>query len=272
MRLAHVAGSLAGVWQKWERARLHYRTLAAQIDSNNYPITAKAHGDGLEYVFHLGEIEPFDPLPWALGAGDCLFNLRAALDHLVYQLHVRRYGGRDVPPGAAKDSAFPILDQPHVDRKGQPIPTCKWPKIKRLGFPIRRAIEFLQPYKTRNDKFHRVRRRLLDLDYLNNIDKHRHLHVVELPITEMLAPRFPPQYGFRFEPFWVPLKTDAKVCRWTFSTPPPDIARHVQMQNYVVAEVTLDERGSRFKLLPYLQDLSDAVETVIKRFELFLPS
>jgi len=42
---------------------------------------------------------------------------------------------------------------------------------------IRRAIEWLQPYNTRNDRYRELRPALADIHDLNNIDKHRQLHL-----------------------------------------------------------------------------------------------
>lgn len=52
--------------------------------------------NGLEFPFHVSEIEPLDQA-WLLLIGDAYHKLRTALDQLVYQLHVRHFRGT-VPP------------------------------------------------------------------------------------------------------------------------------------------------------------------------------
>jgi hypothetical protein len=265
-----VAGSLAGVEQKWQRARLHQEALAREIPGDTYPTTAERHRDGLEYVFRVREVPPFDPIPFALRAGDCLFNLRAALDHIVYALHVRRYRG-NVPADAEKQSSFPILDKPRM-AKGNPVSTDKWNAIKRLSFKQRRAIAHLQPYNRRHDQFEGIRRALDDLNRLNIIDKHRHLHVVRRAVVAVPVGWMPPEWGHRSDPSWVPLESHLEVQRWMFDVAPPEaeIAKYLQTQSYVVADVTLDEGGKRTQLAPFMQNLVRAVQAVIERFGVFL--
>ena len=81
--------TLLGARQKWNHARLQQESLTNNVVPDTYPVTAKAHRNGLEYRFCVGEIEPVDTVEMALVTGDCLFNLRAALDHIVYALHER---------------------------------------------------------------------------------------------------------------------------------------------------------------------------------------
>jgi hypothetical protein len=265
-----MAGSLLAALTKWDNARLHQAALARQLPVEEHPVTAKAYRGGLEYRFYLGEIPPFDPKPWALGAGDCLFNLRAALDHLVYQLHVRRYRGK-VPDAAARQSAFPIFTEEELRRQRRPLDTTKWKEIKRLSIKQRRAIQFLQPYNGRNDASRYMRDALAQINRLNNIDKHRHLHVVRRAVTSMPWPRFPPEYGFVHTPFWITLKGNAEVFRWEFSKAPPDIAKRVEMHHYVTAQIMLQEDDLYIDLVRFLQQFVELTEIVIKRFDVFLP-
>jgi hypothetical protein len=200
-----------------------------------YPVTAEAHRGGLEWRFFIRRAPAFSGSWWALTAGDCLFNLRSALDQLIYQLHVKRCRGR-VPDDAARDSSFPIRDHAPVNRKTRlPTPTDRWATIKRLNSKQRRAIEFLQPYNQRNDKWFYTRWALAEINRLNIIDKHRHLHVVRHAVTGVPVPRFGSEYGFRRESLWVPLETGAEVFRWTFTNIPPDVTEQVQMNDHVIA-------------------------------------
>ena len=76
-------------------------------------------------------------------------------------------------------------------------------------------------------------------------------------------------HGFRQDSFFVPLEDKTEVCRWTFTSLPPDIAHQVQMQNEVTAGIALNEGGELVMLLPHVEHWLDAVETVLRRFETF---
>jgi hypothetical protein len=268
-----VAVTLLGARQKWNHARLQQEALANAGHQRAYPITAKAYRNGLEYRFHVGEIPTFDAVEVALATGDCLFNLRAALDHIVYALHVRRYEGK-VPREVEWVTQFPILTtEPPLTapKRKRSTDTKTWREIANLRREQRRAIRFLQPYNGRDDKFYGVRWALGHIARLNNIDKHRHLHVVRRGVIAIRQPRFPPEYGFRQETFWVTLKSQTEVQRWTFDKVPPNIAEEIKKQNEVEADVLLDEGSNRFQLFPFLYSLVNNVDTVIHRFGTFLP-
>lgn len=265
-----MAGSLLGARQKWNRARLQQEALANAGHTRAYPLTAKAYRDGLEYRFYVGEIPSFDSVEVALATGDCLFNLRAALDHIVYALHLRRYRGR-IPDDIEERPQFPILTEPPPAR-GRSCDTAKWRDIGKLSERQRCTIAWLQPYNGRNDDLFGVRWALAHLARLNNIDKHRHLHVVRrAAIATVRQPWFPPEYRFRHETFWVTMESQVEIHRWTFTARPPNVAEQIKRQNEVIADVLLDEGGERFQLFPFLQNLVNAVESVIYRFTPYLP-
>jgi hypothetical protein len=122
-----MAGSLAGAPTKLARAKYHLESFAAVqpasagatmgtgAGSYLYPVTPQVYNDGLEYRFYVGQLPPFDPEPFALIAGDCLFNLRAALDHLVYdereRLRSRNTRGAAIVLGAPGPSKRVPLGQ-----------------------------------------------------------------------------------------------------------------------------------------------------------------
>src|SRR6266516_4833003 len=151
-----MAGSLSGAWAKFDRAEEHLEALIRVTRSGHvrwghqYPVTPEAQRNGLEYRFYVDRAPALDAERCAVIVGDCLFNLRAALDHIAYELHFQRYRG-SIPADAEKASSFPILSEPRLNKRKQAIGTAKWPEIKRLSIKQRRAIEFLQPYQRRND-------------------------------------------------------------------------------------------------------------------------
>jgi hypothetical protein len=266
-----MAGSLADVLAKLDWAEHHYNFLRNELhggwEFQERPVTMERHRDGLEYRFRVGTVEPLDPR-WPLVIGDCLFNLRAALDHLVYQLHVRHFRGR-FPGDAAQASAFPILIQPRRTKSGAPIPTDRWNEIKRLGKRERAAIERLQPYKRANRE-HRIwgewlhwdRLALAEVHELNRIDKHRHLHVVASAAAAITKPEFAPEYGFESHPTWGALESHAEVDRWTFTKAPP----HVPMHRGVYTAVRLDDGAEAPQVLPHLKGCINGVRRVVQRF------
>ncbi len=106
---------------------------------------------------------PSDPR-WAVRFGECIYNLRAALDYLVYSLAYLD-GGRE-----REGTQFPICSSPDKFKKA--IERGYLRGIKR---PHRTAIKCLQPYPGRHgvDPFW-----LAQLREFSNPDKHRHLAIV----------------------------------------------------------------------------------------------
>jgi hypothetical protein len=270
-------GSIDQPLAKLSRAAEHYRLILNQYYGGftrmRVPIKVEQHGP-LEYRLRVGAIEPLAPeLP--LIFGDAYYDLRAALDYLIYQLHVRRFRGT-VGPDAARDSAFPILSSRRVytsgARRGTLIPTSEWKEIKRLGQPIRRAIEWLQPYHGRNDRNRELRPALADIRDLNNIDKHRELHLGQKYVMGVPSPSFPAQLGFRQNPaFGVVLESGAYVDTWTFSCPPP--AGQIRQSGIVQAGMAIEPtRGDRIEALAHLGGSILAVQMVIDRFRRLFPA
>ncbi|MBD8205180.1 hypothetical protein IFU08_09310 [Microbacterium sp. CFBP 8790] len=108
---------------------------------------------------------PSPPLSIAVMFGEVLHNLRSCLDH-VARLLVLAAGGTpvDKPPRA---TSFPIL----LDAPSRSLGV--FPGIRPEALE---AIESLQPYRSAEGERHPLWR----LSILNNIDKHRLLHVTSL--------------------------------------------------------------------------------------------
>jgi hypothetical protein len=193
---------LDGPLAKVGRAIDHYRTIKGElhwgVDRKLRPVTIESDSDGLEYRFRVEEIEPLDPA-WPLLLGDAYHNLRSAMDHLAFQLHVRHFRGK-VPLAATKDSAFPIWDTVPSS------PIEQYRGIWRLGKPERRAIEWLQPYKGWDSSYPpsaqigQLRRALADVNMLDIIDKHREIHLVNAVVQAVPQPVFAPEFGFQQKP------------------------------------------------------------------------
>lgn len=268
-----MSGSITGPMAKLGRAREHYEALESELAGPaghgfySYPVTPHLHREGLEYRFHVGNVPPFEARGEliALILGDFLFNLRATLDQIIYELHVRHFRG-NVPEEIEERTQFPILTKRRRDRKGRLIPSAKWRDIGCLSVRHRTAIEWLQPYNRRNDQFVWAREALEVLSDLNNIDKHRRLHIAQVAVAAVSVPRFPPSTGFHQEVFWGPLISDAEVYRWTFTDPPADIAKYVNVNREVTVAVRIEERGEPVEVLSLAEFLLNRIEnTVVPR-------
>lgn len=99
------------------------------------------------------------PLSIALLTGDILFNLRAALDHLAFQLVL----ANGCTP--TKQTYFPISDDATKYKTEAPR------KVRGMSPAAIKAIDEVKPYEGGND-------RLWQLHRLNAIDKHRVLVTV----------------------------------------------------------------------------------------------
>jgi hypothetical protein len=276
-----VSRKRSGAWSKWRRAKRHLETLRDELGvapgrpygwSKRYRATQEAHRNGLEYRFYV-DAEKIDSKDWPLLVGDCLFNLRSALDHLVFDLHVKAFGGK-VPDAIAERSQFPILTTPPPWRSRSSDP-AKWPEIGNLAYKQRRAITWLQPYNGRNDQYRNLRRDLGRIASFNNIDKHRHLHVLQASphMAEVAWFGDDPAWGWQQQSFLgVPLVGKTEVFRWTFDTAPPraEIANYLQGDGHVTAFICLNEGGESLILLLLLRNLMRTVATVLTRFAIFL--
>ena len=262
-----MAGSLEGPAAKLARAESQFVVIEHQIESlwhpnEPWPVTSKTYRGGLEHRFYLGELPSVEPA-WALIAGEIMFNLRCALDHLVWELHVRHYRGRAIPAAIERASQFPIFDDAARFREqGQG-------RIKTLSERDRRAIAFLQPYVRRNDEWRSTRRALWDLNTLHNIDKHRKLHVVASTQGLAITPGFPPSTGFDSHPVFGPVKSGDHIDTWTFTDLPTKTYEHTGAYIDVVLEQPAHERD----LVELLDGLVVAVARVLERFaDRFPPS
>lgn len=262
-----MAGSLEGPIAKLARAEAQCRILQAEIHADwppgkAWPVRTEVHRDGLEYRFYLGDLPPIKP-DWGLLAGEILFNLRSALDHLVWELHVRHYRRRPIPEKIEFASQFPIFDTYQKWReKGL------W-RVKELGKRERRAIRFLQPYQPRRDAWRLVRNDLALLNTLHNIDKHRQLHVVVAAhhAAVMMSNHYTPEFGFRQLPSWGVLKPDRQVETWTFTKMPANIQPH----HGALLEIHLSTGHAEWSAGPLLGGLWSSVALVIRRFRGWFP-
>ncbi len=107
-----MALDLMGVHAKLARSKEHFEALREELASwaSRDPMTweHKVNADSTRYSLILRENESPAVTRWSLIAADCLSNLRAALDHLVYALAVHESPA--LSPKEEGALAFPITD------------------------------------------------------------------------------------------------------------------------------------------------------------------
>lgn len=104
---------------------------------------------------------PAPPAALSVIAGDCLYNLRSALDHLIWELVVA-----NPPNEPTEQNMFPICTTPEAFAQ-----QLKRQRLQGVLPESVRYIESLQPYGTADHP-------LRWLQHLHNTDKHRTLNVI----------------------------------------------------------------------------------------------
>jgi len=155
---------------KLRRAAEHLAMLDEQIEDwmdGAYRYVAELDSQsGKKHVI----VKVLNPPPVALRLliGDCLHNLRSALDNLAYELAVAHHGG-GLPYPYFKDSEFAIFKRPMSTKEHKKRIGCVHPKAQRI-------IKRLQPYQHPTTYWLDP---LWQLHQLNNVDKHRLPNVVQ---------------------------------------------------------------------------------------------
>jgi len=166
------APSLEGVDAKIARAKHHLNdlqnALRVALDPSRIRFAFDSEQENGQHVLRVYGVPEVDPA-WRLIIGDCLHNLRSALDHLAWQL-VLLDGGE---PGDR--TQFPIHGSP-FNKSGEPRPPQLEPAVRRED--ILAALKGAQPYSVEKEGRDPADSYLPALQCLNNIDKHRLLLVV----------------------------------------------------------------------------------------------
>ncbi len=175
---------------KMHRAYKHLQDLKAErdgwIDTALKTVVEEPDPEGSGY-YAAWVIPPVpDHASLSLTAGDCLQCLRSSLDHLALELATSFTS--PLPDEVEKDSEFPIFgnrDGRGQERfsqlrskgvlAGQPAPSSGLSRIRGIDPKAQAIIEGLQPYH-RGNAYESLP--LWQLTFLNNIDKHRTIHVV----------------------------------------------------------------------------------------------
>jgi hypothetical protein len=251
-----MSGHIDGAVAKLSRSYLQLIELQRDAESifpstRLWPLTVEERRPGLEYFLHLGQIPAIDP-DWTLIASEILFNIRCSLDYLVYELHVRHFRGTP-PADVAKNSIFPVS-----------FSQSKFPprRIDKLAKKDQRAIRHLQPYVARKDGWEFTRMALGQLHALQNIDKHRRLHIVAAAQAGVFSYSYPPSCGFTLEHSSGPVESGGHVQTYTFASPPPE----VKFAEGVILAAALEHDGQMMSLLGTLSELTNQVTLIVERF------
>jgi len=163
---------LTGIQLKLDRAKEHLKTLKDVIDGfdEDHPEASRFH-IRRHGKWHIIESQPLPETPpmCAVIAGDFIYNLRSALDQLVWQLILRE--GKE----PQRRSQFPIYDSEDqwLDEVRYRLPERNRPLCGlTVGGDAWALIEEAQPYRSSNvmtNLFAIIRR-------LSNLDKHRMLY------------------------------------------------------------------------------------------------
>jgi hypothetical protein len=155
---------LEGVWAKIDRANMHIDSLGHEIDKwvERQPDRAlrETNAEGTRHRFAL-DLSDLPTVNWGIIIGDCLHNLRSALNHLACALVIVN-GKR----GCTKDTEFPVF------READAWDTRKAGarKTKGMSDDARDLIIGVQPYARSDTPDNDP---LWVLHDLNNADKHR---------------------------------------------------------------------------------------------------
>jgi hypothetical protein len=179
--------------RRLDRALYHLESFkaerAAWREENPHRLWTEVDAESGENVLWAEILKP-PPDSLSLIAGDCIHNLRAALDNLAFELALAYIRG-PLPSDVEKKSAFPIFTKDIAD---DPQSRKNFDKMTRGISPRAKAdIEELQPYK-RGDSFRSDR--LWQLNELSREDKHRLPHAAVLNNLSTLTYFVPDNPGF----------------------------------------------------------------------------
>ncbi len=168
---------------KLDRALHHLQSLeyetAAWLDSKPYRLTEEYDTSSGETVLVAELLRPVPPR-FAPIIGDCVHNLRSALDNLAYELAVA-YTGEPLPENIERDSGFPILF-----RDGEGLAKRANRMIRGIHPEAQAIIRQLQPHRPTDNAY--PAHPLWLLNELSNKDKHRFPHLGVFGTSGISAP------------------------------------------------------------------------------------
>jgi hypothetical protein len=163
----------AAAWSRVDRAR-ELRRVMADIWGDyiaRHPFTPSliGEGDGV-YVLRVWEDEP-PPVELAVATGEWLYNVRSALDYIVWA--TAAHETRTIPPPSEAHLQYPIYDT-----------EAAWDsnlyRLKHLAEHHRSMMKVMQPFNSDMDANY-----LGWINRLARIDRHRHLNHVTAYLAEV---------------------------------------------------------------------------------------
>lgn len=230
---------LDGFVLKLNRAEHHLESLRSDIEgfvkSDFYETVTEFDYKG-RLVARLKNVK--DPPPeLSILIGDCVHNLRSALDHLAYALAAAHT--RPFPERFAATSAFPIFETGPLFRGGRNRGRGAAIKMQGMSRSTRAAIQRLQPYHRRKHPYLEL---LWMLEELSNIDKHRLVHVTTATVAGTSF-RLSGTGMYRIEgiePLFRTMKENAVVGRFYGEFGPPST---VKVESNIVPAILFDKTG-----------------------------
>jgi hypothetical protein len=159
------------------------------------------------------------PVDWNVLVGECVYNMRSALDHLAYGLNIIG-SGKDPPPNE-RASQFPIYTNRETFYRGRGNIRRAEPMIRYFPHGTRTIVEGVQPYHGRK-KDPVGPRRLEVLSELANIDKHRRFPIAAATTLGARVPLSIEGHRVTRRAEWgsYVLKRDATILRFNVPTLP----------------------------------------------------
>ena len=254
--------NLASVHAKLARAKEHAKTIKSEVsawcDSRPYSVVPKSNADSTRHslILRVPANPPF--VNWSIVAGDCVHNLRCALDHLVYAIAIHE-SGQDPPPHGRK-LMFPI----HSTAKGFSEST----NLGTISAPMRAIFESVQPYNRLHNELPPLLSMLSEFD---NRDKHRLLNLTFNAVAQGdIGLRAKSNEAVEFIPNRGKLEDGTEVGAFIFTRPTPDVQYDRISIDFVIAighgkRVPPTPLGSESNdVTMVLRILTEEVEEVIK--------
>jgi hypothetical protein len=171
---------LEGFVLKMNRAEHHLETIRSDVEGFNqsefYETVAEFDYKG-RLVARLKNVKQ-PPPELSVLIGDCVYNLRSALDQLAYGMAAAYT--RPLPEAFARTVSFPIFKTGPLYRgKVRGRGGGATPKLRGMSRGTRAAIQRLQPYHGRKNPSLYL---LWMLEELSNIDKHRLVHLTSAAV------------------------------------------------------------------------------------------
>ena len=166
--------NLVGVYAKLRRAEQRIRELADEMDKLceeiQQSIVREVREDIDKQVWVYQGPTPDTPVEWSVIIGETLYNLRSALDHLVWQLVI---DNRQTP---GRHNEFPITED---DQQWQQE---KVRALRGLSQRHQAMIGYMQPFTGGGNLPFNVSM-LRAIHELSNVEKHRHLILTVMAST-----------------------------------------------------------------------------------------